>query len=352
MTCAEDETSRIAAVLEEYGRNRKLKIRCTVCGVKMDLTEPFPFEIIQCPGCHSDICRPAFFGDYLLKENLPPQDPMTSMYLAVDLKLERDILIRILNPSLAENRELTSLYLETARALAVFNHPSAVPIYNCGEIMGLFYIAARKTEGGTLEDLLNECGDKPFPESRAVSWMCQIVSALKRAGELKICHGNLSPCHLLPDGEEKILISGFGIGELGAAAGVPLSSPCSAPESDLTVQRDVFNAGMIFFRLLAGRFPKPGERDLPKGVKLENPAVSGLIRFMLDPDPRRRITPANALAILEQIENNIKTKGKRKKTEEGSPKRKLVLVLFLVLLVLLLLSGIAAGFVFLFPINR
>ena len=106
MICAEDEKSRIAAVLEEYGRLRELKIRCTACGVKMNMTELLPFEIIQCPGCHSDICRPAFFGNYLLKENLPPQDPLTSIYLARDLKLERDILIRILNPSLSENREL------------------------------------------------------------------------------------------------------------------------------------------------------------------------------------------------------------------------------------------------------
>ena len=349
MTCAKDETSRIAAVLEEYGRNRKLKIRCTACGAKMDLTELFPFEIIQCPGCHSDICRPAFFGSYLLKENLPPQDPLTSIYLARDLKLERDILIRILNPSLAENKELTSLYLETARTLAVFNHPSAVPIYNCGEIMGLFYIAVRKTDGSSLEALLNEYGDRPFPEKRAVSWMCQIVSVLKKAEELKICHGNLSPCHLLQDGDERILISGFGIGELSAVAGIPLSSPCSAPECDLTVQRDIFNAGMIFFRLLAGRFPEPGEREFPKSIKLENPAVSGLIRFMLEPDPLLRITPANALAILEQIDNKFKSKGKRKKTEEGFPKRKYILVL--VILVFLLLSG-AAGFFFLFPMNR
>ena len=350
MICAEDETSRIAAVLAEYGRNRNLKIRCTVCGAKMDMTDLYPFEVIKCPGCHSDICRPAFFGNYLLKENLPPQDPLTSIYLARDLKLERDILIRILNPSLSENRELTYLYLKTARTLAVFNHPSAVPIYNCGEIMGLFFIAARKPDGSSLETLMNEYGDRPFPESRVVAWMSQIISALKKAEELKICHGNLSPCHLLQDGEDRILISGFGIGELSAVSGISLSAPCSAPERDLTVQRDLCNAGMIFFRLLAGRFPEPGERELPKKIKLENPPISGLIRFMLEPDPLLRITPANALVILEQIENKIKSKGKRKKTEEGSLKRKYVLVL--VILVFLLLSGAAAGFFFLFPMNR
>lgn len=352
MAGAEDETLRIAAVLEEHGRGLNLKIRCTCCGVKMNMTDLLPFEIIQCPGCHSDICRPAFFGDYLIKQNLPPQDPLTSIYLAADLKLERDILIRILNPSLAENGELAALYLQIAQVLAACNHPSVIPIYNCGETMGLYYIVTRKTDGGTLDELLERYKDTPFPVSRTLSWMRQIISALKKALESNLCHGNLSPRYLLMDGEETILISGFGLGALGAFAGIPLSSPCSAPESERTIQSDIYSAGMVFFRLITGHFPKAGERKIPQNIKLDDPEIAALIRDMLDPDPALRITPDKALAVFDRIENKFKTREKRKSTvavqEPAAPVRKRGFTLLILAAALVLLLGAAIGFFFFF----
>lgn len=342
MSGTADETERIASILEKYGRNRKLKIRCTACGMKMDLTEPYPFEIIQCPGCHSNILRPAYFGDCLIKEKLPDRDPLTSLYLASDLKLERDILISILNPSLAERKEIADLYLETARSLALINHPSVIPIYNCGETAGLFFIVMRKTEGGTLEEFLNAAPENTIPIRRTVSWMRQIISALKKASETNLCHGLLSPRSLLPDGDETILISGFGLGALCKAAGVSPGSSCSAPEAELTPKSDVYSAGAVFFHLLAGRFPDPGEQDAPKEIRRKNPKIAGLLHAMLEPDPSARISAANALPILEQIESEFKSNKNGK--QKSAPARKRLFILLVLSAVLLLAAALGLFF--------
>ena len=307
-----EKTDEIAAILEKSGRGELLKIQCSVCGLKMDLTELPPFEVVACPGCGSEMRRPAYFGDFLLKEKTEQRDPLTSVYQAYDLKLERYVCVKILEPRYASIQAVREQYLEIARRLASLNHPSIIPIYTCGELNGLFFIVSRLTEHGTLEAYLEEHPEECSGE-QVLTWMQQLVSALEKAMESGLFHGILNPAHLLVDSENCLKVSGFGFSGLYASAGLDVTDSCSAPEQVKDFRSDIFSAGVLFFRLLTGRLPREGERDVSPFRKGLDRRMTEIIREMLNPNPAERPGASGVLSVLARIEAEFKFREKQKR---------------------------------------
>src|ERR1041385_3146542 len=92
-------------------------------------------------------------GQYELREQIG-QGGMGAVYRAFQPSVERFVVIKILNTSLAGNANIMTRFNREARAIARLEHPNIVPLYDYGEQDGIAYLVMRQMEGGTLGERL------------------------------------------------------------------------------------------------------------------------------------------------------------------------------------------------------
>ncbi len=80
-------------------------------------------------------------------EELLGRGGMGVVYRAYDVALERSVALKLLAPSLAEDREFRERFLVESRLAAALEHPNVVPIHDAGEADGQLYLAMRYVEG-------------------------------------------------------------------------------------------------------------------------------------------------------------------------------------------------------------
>lgn len=140
-----------------------------------------------------------------------------SVFAAWDLRLERDVAIKILKRDLTTSRE--SLLAE-ARSAARLSHPNICTIYSVDEEAGLPSIAMEYLPGQHLGDLLKH----PLPESRVRSLAGQIASGLASAHEQNVVHGDLKPANVIVMPNDVVKILDFGLARTYRARTVPTES--------------------------------------------------------------------------------------------------------------------------------
>ena len=133
------------------------------------------------------------------------QGGMAAVYLARDTSLERDIVLKILLPHLAENKEIRDRFNREAKATARLQHPNIVPIYATG-VFGDSrpagsrpYIALQYIDGGSLDEYLRRlAADGQWISTiYALSIVRQIADALRVAHQANIIHRDLKPANIL-----------------------------------------------------------------------------------------------------------------------------------------------------------
>src|SRR5271169_4937721 len=152
---------------------------------------------------------------------------MGEVYRARDTKLDRDVAIKVLPPSFAQDPERLARFEREAKVLASLNHPNIAQIYGVEERA----LVMEWVEGQTLEG--------PLPLDTALNYARQIADALEAAHEKNIIHRDLKPANIMitPAGVVKVL-------DFGLAA-VAQSSDPSNPASSPTLTISPTRAGMI-----------------------------------------------------------------------------------------------------------
>ena len=100
---------------------------------------------------------------------------MGDVYKAKDLKLGRDVAIKVLREDLAVDPERLRRFEQEARAASSLNHPNIVTIHDIGEHEGTRYIAMEYVEGKTLREML---GGEPLPTKKLLKLSSQIADGL------------------------------------------------------------------------------------------------------------------------------------------------------------------------------
>ena len=191
---------------------------------------------------------------------------MSTVFLAVETKHERRVVIKVLDPDIAAwwggDR-----FLREIRIAATLSHPHIVGLIDSGEADGLLYYVMPYVPGETLRSLLDRGG--PLPLGRTLVLLRDIASALSHAHAAGIIHRDLKPSNVLCAGDHAFLLD-FGIaklleqatGQLSATGlGVTLGTPAyMAPEqlvSDATVDQrtDLWAWGLLAVEMLTGRLP-------------------------------------------------------------------------------------------------
>src|SRR5215468_6551740 len=137
---------------------------------------------------------------------------MGEVYRARDLKLKREVAIKILSEEFSRDAERVSRFQREAEVLASINHPNIAAIYDLEEANGSRFLVLELVEGETLADRIAR---GPIPIEEVLNIATQICEALETAHERGIIHRDLKPANvkLTPDGKVKVL--DFGLAKTG-----------------------------------------------------------------------------------------------------------------------------------------
>ncbi|MEE8477419.1 MAG: serine/threonine-protein kinase, partial [Gemmatimonadales bacterium] len=193
---------------------------------------------------------------------------MAIVYLAHDLKHDRQVAIKVLKSELA-----TSLgperFQREIQVAAGLSHPNILPLYDSGEVNGLFYYVMPYIEGESLADRLER--DTQLPIAEAVDITRQVAAALAAAHRQGVVHRDIKPDNILLD-QGRALVADFGIAhaidaaggekltQTGIAVGTPtyMSPEQSAGERRLDGRADIYSLGCVLYEMLIGEPPFTG----------------------------------------------------------------------------------------------
>lgn len=194
---------------------------------------------------------------------------MAEVYRAEDVKLSREVAVKVLPATLAADAGYVERFRNEARQVAALNHPNVVPVYQFDEERGLLFLVMPVLKE-SLRDRMEREG--PLPPSEAGRVVVQIAAALDAAHALGLVHRDVKPENILINGEGRALLTDFGIArelsflrESGtartlAATGLPVGTPeYMAPEqlrAAVVDQRaDIYALGAVLYELLTGAVP-------------------------------------------------------------------------------------------------
>jgi eukaryotic-like serine/threonine-protein kinase len=204
---------------------------------------------------------------------------MGEVYQAHDLKLHRDVAVKLLSTSLAASEENLLRFEREARAASGLNHPHICTIYDVGqapEADNRPYLVMELLRGTTLAEML---ASGPIPVPVAVGVAVQVADALDAAHSAGIIHRDIKPANIFVTtrGDAKLL--DFGLAAIadtesdatdsatgsprkahvtnpGAAVGTVLyMSPEQALGDPLDGRTDIFSLGLVLYQMLTGKHP-------------------------------------------------------------------------------------------------
>ncbi len=220
---------------------------------------------------------------------------MATVYLARDLKHDRDVAIKVLRPELAQSLTAERFVREIA-ITARLNHPNILALLDSGEGDDgkvLFYVMPLAT-GESLRDLITR--QRALPMADAVRFASEVAEALVAAHAIGVVHRDIKPDNVLVSGGHAVVVD-FGIAKaLGTArgltssnttdetrlttAGISIGTPVymapeqAAGDEHVDHRVDVYAVGAMLWEMCAGDAPFNGTLQQVFAQKLSKPAPS------------------------------------------------------------------------------
>ncbi len=193
---------------------------------------------------------------------------MATVYLAHDLKHDRDVAIKVLHPELAAALG-AERFLSEIKTTARLQHPHILPLLDSGEADGLLFYVMPFIAGETLRTRLER--EKQLPIADAVRIAKEVADALSAAHALGIIHRDIKPENILLQGGHA-LVADFGIAlavqtaggqrmtQTGLSLGTPqyMSPEQAMGEKTVDARADVYALGAVTYEMLTGDPPFTG----------------------------------------------------------------------------------------------
>jgi serine/threonine-protein kinase len=230
---------------------------------------------------------------------------MAVVYLARDLKHDRDVALKVLHPHLAEvlGRER---FLREIRVAAQLHHPNLLPLYDSGEADGSLYYVVPYVEGGSLRERLTREIRLDLPT--ALQLGREVAEALDHAHRRKVIHRDIKPENILLD-EGHAVVADFGVAraiseavdsqltQSGLLVGTPAyMSPEQVAEEPVDGRSDIYGLACVLFELLTGETPFEGKNPLAMLARRLTEPAPRLGERGIPAPPRLEETLACALA--------------------------------------------------------
>jgi serine/threonine protein kinase/tetratricopeptide (TPR) repeat protein len=212
------------------------------------------------------------FGPYEILSQLGAGG-MGEVYRALDPRLGREVAIKVLPASLAQDAEALGRFQREARAVAALTHPNVVVLYDCGTDQGVSFVVMELLAG---ESLRSRMARGPLAWPQAVQLGINLADGLAAAHAKGIIHRDLKPenIFLTPEGHAKILDFGLARLDGGPAQNRPHVPPATLnPPGDTRFDLDPADSATVDSRSLAETYvpPHPAQSTLMGTVGYMSP---------------------------------------------------------------------------------
>jgi len=284
---------------------------------------------------------------YRLLERLG-RDKDTTIYRARDLRLDRDVAVKLLSPELAETPKARDRFRREAHIASLVSHPHICAVHDSGEEDGQAFLVCELLAGRALDEVL---ASGPLEVERVLDLAIQLVDGIAAVHRRGLVHGNIKPSNVFvtDDGHVKVLELGVmsawwdtygqpdGVGSSSPTASVDQRAPSDtdvdgfhsyrSPEH-LTGERldhrsDIFSIGAVIYEMATGQRAFPGDTPsriaaaivsgspVPSaGGRAGFAVVEPIVHHALEKDPANRYqSAADMLADLRRARRKVESAG-------------------------------------------
>jgi len=253
---------------------------------------------------------------------------MARVFLAEDLRLQRQVAIKVIHQHLAEDPAFIDKFRREAITAAGLSHPNLVNVFDQGSDGSATYLVMEYVSGRTLRDVLKEFG--ALPPIRALEIVEAVLGGLAAAHSAGILHRDIKPENVLLADDGRIKLSDFGLARpisantdtdslIGTAAYL---SPELVTRGATDARSDVYAIGILLFELVTGRQPFSGEHAshiaaqhasssvaAPSSVNPKVPQlIDELVLYATERDPANRPADAGVLiGLVRRAKQELKT---------------------------------------------
>src|SRR4029453_8064800 len=198
------------------------------------------------------------------------QGGMAIVYLAQDLRHQRQVALKVLRAELAATLG-SDRFLQEVRIAANLQHPHILPVHDSGEAGGFLYYVMPFVEGQSLRERLMKEGELPVLE--AVRLLRDVADALAAAHAKGVVHRDIKPKNIMLSGRHA-LVADFGVAKAVTeatgrhaltTAGVALGTPSymapeqAAADPHVDHRADIYAFGITAYEMLPGTPPFAGQ---------------------------------------------------------------------------------------------
>ncbi len=192
---------------------------------------------------------------------------MASVYLALDLALNRKVAIKVMSPALLSGEDAVARFKREAQTAAGLQHPNIIPIYAVRQSPKIVFFVMKYIEGRPLDSIVKELGSMPFDMARPI--LSQVANALQFAHRKGIVHRDIKPANIMVDEEGNAVVTDFGIAKVAEAKGLTMTgatvgtpyymSPEQYSGTNITGAADQYSLGIVAYEMLTGKTPFEGD---------------------------------------------------------------------------------------------
>ena len=207
---------------------------------------------------------------------------MSEVHLARDVRLHRDVAVKVLRADLARDPSFYLRFRREAQNAAALNHPAIVAVYDTGEAETaagpLPYIVMEYVNGVTLRDIVHT--DGPMTPTRAIEVIADACQALNFSHQHGIIHRDVKPANIMISTTNAVKVMDFGIARALSDSGNSVTqtaavigtaqylSPEQARGDTVDARSDVYSLGCVLYEMLTGEPPFVG--DSPVAVAYQH----------------------------------------------------------------------------------
>jgi serine/threonine protein kinase len=232
---------------------------------------------------------------------------MGDVYSAVDLRLDREVAVKVLRPEMAAQPEIRTRFESEALSAASLSHPNVVTVYDTGEDDGGAFIVMECLPGRTLGDAMRA---GPVDQQWLRRIALEVLGALGAAHVAGVIHRDVKPGNILLTSDGRPKVADFGIAKsLEGRRGVLIDTTANhlmlgtpaylAPEriqgEPASPQSDLYSLGVVLYEALAGTKPFSGDTPLAVAMAAVHEDVEPLTSRRPDVDPALAAVVARAM---------------------------------------------------------